>query len=106
MVDIKIDREEVSRWNIGGSFWMIASELIMALGLVYALLPEEEKVKESFRRSVQAQFAEGGRAWQGEEVDPEAIADLRKEATVTRLENAGTLEKLVELIKEGKGGLQ
>lgn len=106
MVDIKIDRGEVSRWSVDGSFGLIAAELTMALGLVYALLPEKEKVKESFRRSVQAQFAEGGPAWRGEELDPETIAEMRKETTVTRLENAGTLEKLVELIKEGKGGLQ
>lgn len=106
MVDIKIDRGEVSRWNIDGSFATAAAELTMALGLVYALLPEKEEVKESFRRRVQAQFAEGGPAWQGEEKDPETIAELRKETTVTRLENAGALEKLVELIKEGKGGLQ
>lgn len=63
MVDIKIDGGAVSRWSVDGSFGLIAAELTMALGLVYALLPEEEKVKESFRRSVQAQFAEGGSAW-------------------------------------------
>lgn len=39
-------------------------------------------------------------------MDPETIAKLRKETTVMRLEYAGTPEKLVELIKEGKGGLQ
>ena len=106
MVDIKIDGGEVSRWILDGSFGMIAAELTMALGLVYALLPEDEEVKESFRRNVQAQFAEGGSAWQGEEVDPEGIAALRKNTTVTRMGTAGALEKLVELIKEGKGGLQ
>lgn len=106
MVDIKIDRGEVSRWNIDGSFGVIAAELTMALGLVYALLPEDEEVKESFRRRVQAQFAEGGPAWQGEEKDPETIAAMRKETTVIRLKNAGAMGKLVELIKEGKGGLQ
>lgn len=106
MVDIKIDRGEVSRWNIDGSFGVIAAELTMAPGLVYALLPEDEEVKESFRRRVQAQFAEGGPAWQGEEKDPETIAAMRKETTVIRLKNVGPLEKLLELFKEGKGGLQ
>lgn len=106
MVDIKINRGEVSRWSVDGSFGMIAAELVMALGLVYALLPEEEEVKESFRRSVQAKFAEGGPAWRGEEVAPETIAAMRKEMTVIRLKNAGSLEKQVELFKEGKGGLQ
>lgn len=62
MVDIKIDRGEVSRWSVDGSFATVAAELTMALGLVYALLPEDEEVKESFRRNVQAQFAEGGKA--------------------------------------------
>lgn len=106
MVDIKIDRGEVSRWSVDGSFATAVAELTMALGLVYALLPEDEEVKESFRRNVQAQFAEGGPAWRGAEKDPETIAEMRKETTVARLGNTGALEKLVELIKEGKGGLQ
>ena len=68
----------------------------MALGLVYALLPEDEELKEDFRQNVQANFAEGGPAWRGEEKDPETIAAMRKATTVARRENAGALEKLAE----------